>query len=135
MKMKYNDSRTEILLALSVASDEMMRVVHVFSEVGYMDVMSNTNKEGHNLHLLVVNDAHGETVIVCVALVTAQQRWVFKRNSTSFGCYLVTSPCLDSDLCSLTTICQSMVHLTRASKLAPAIKTLSSCFVYFAGWL
>ena len=61
-EMKLKDGN-EILLSLSVASDEMMRAVHVFPEVGYMDVTSNTNREGRDLHLLVVKDASGETCI------------------------------------------------------------------------
>ena len=69
---------TEILLSLSVASDEMMRAVHMFPEVGYMDVTSNTNKEGRDLHLLVVKDANGETYIGCASVLPCQQRWVFK---------------------------------------------------------
>ena len=56
-EMKLKDGN-EILLSLSVASDEMMRAVHMFPEVGYMDVTSNTNREGRDLHLLVVKDAN-----------------------------------------------------------------------------
>ena len=54
-ELKLKDG-TEILLSIYVASDEMMRVVHMFPEVGYMYVASNTNKEGCDLHLLVVKD-------------------------------------------------------------------------------
>ena len=43
-KMGYKDG-TDILLALSVASDEMVRAVYMFPEVSYMDVTSKTNKE------------------------------------------------------------------------------------------
>ena len=41
--MKYKDG-TDILLAVSVASDEMIRALHMFPEVAYMDVTANTNK-------------------------------------------------------------------------------------------
>ena len=70
---------TEIVLSLSVVSDEMMRAVHMFPEVGYMDVISNTNKEGCDIHLLVVKDASGETYIGCASVLPCQQRWVFKN--------------------------------------------------------
>ena len=70
---------TEILLSLSVASDEMMRAVHMFLEVGYMDVTSNTNREDCNLHLLVVKDASGKMYIGCATVLPCQQRWVFKN--------------------------------------------------------
>ena len=36
---------TDILLALLIASNEMVRAVYMFPEVLYMDVTSNTNKE------------------------------------------------------------------------------------------
>ena len=38
------DHGNEILVALSIASDEMMRHVHMFPETWCMDVTSNTNK-------------------------------------------------------------------------------------------
>ena len=44
-KMKYNDG-TDILLADSLPSEEMIRAFHMFPEVAYLDVTSNTNREG-----------------------------------------------------------------------------------------
>ena len=35
-----------ILLAVSIASDKMIRAFHMFQEVTYLDVTSNTNAEG-----------------------------------------------------------------------------------------
>ena len=46
-KMGHKEG-TDILLALSVASDEMVRAVYMFPEVAYMDVTSNTNEEGRD---------------------------------------------------------------------------------------
>ena len=77
-EMKLNDG-TEILLSLSVALDEMMCAVHVFQAVGYMDVTSNTNKEGRDELLLVVKDTSGETCVGCASVLPCQQRWVFKN--------------------------------------------------------
>ena len=42
--MSYKDD-TQILLALSVASDKMMCTVHMFPEVIFMDVTSGTNRQ------------------------------------------------------------------------------------------
>ena len=67
-KMKFKVG-TEILLSLSVASDEMMQAVHIFHKVAYMDIISNTNSEGRDLHLLVVKDANGGTYIGCATIL------------------------------------------------------------------
>ena len=75
--MKLNDGTD--FFSLSVASDERMRAVHMFPEVGYMDITSNTNREGCDLHLLVVKDDSGETYIGCASVLPCQQRWVFKN--------------------------------------------------------
>ena len=75
--MKFKDG-TEILLSLYVASDEMMRAVNMFPEVAYMDITSNTNNTGRDLHLLVVKNASGETYIGCASILTCQHRWVIK---------------------------------------------------------
>lgn len=66
MKYKYG---TEILLALYMSSDEIMQAVCMFPEVGYMDVTSNTNKEGCDLHLLVAKDANVETYMGCATMI------------------------------------------------------------------
>ena len=44
---------TEILLAISVASDDMIRSVHMFPEEFYMDVTANTNKQKRDLFLIL----------------------------------------------------------------------------------
>ena len=44
-EMRYQDY-TDILLAVPIGSDKMIRVFHMFPEVVYMDVTTNTNKEG-----------------------------------------------------------------------------------------
>ena len=67
-KMSCKDG-TKILLALSIASDEMIRAVHMFPEVAYMDVMENTNKDGRDVFLVVGKDANrkhsfGNTTII-----------------------------------------------------------------------
>ena len=46
-QIRYQDG-TDILLTVSVASEKMIRALHMFPEVAYMDVTSNTNKEGRD---------------------------------------------------------------------------------------
>jgi hypothetical protein len=79
---------TEILLALSAASDEMMRVVHMFPEVIYMDVISGTNKQKRDLFLMVVKDGNGKTFVGNITVIPSQQRWVFMKIYQTFFVYL-----------------------------------------------
>ena len=53
-EMKYNDG-TELLLAISITTYGMNRHVNVFSEVFYLDVTANTNKQKRDIFLMVVN--------------------------------------------------------------------------------
>ena len=82
-KMKYNDG-TDTLLAFSLASDEIIRAFHMFPEVAYLDVTSNTNAEGRDLFLMVGKDADGSTFIANATIIPSQQRWVFKKIYISF---------------------------------------------------
>ena len=86
-QMSYKDD-TQILLALSVASDEMMRTVHMFPEVIFMDVTSGTNKQKRDLFLMVVKDGNGETYVGNVTVIPSQQRWVFMKIYKTFFLYL-----------------------------------------------
>ena len=70
--MRYKDGM-DILLAVSVASDEMIRALHMFPEVAHMDVTSNTNKEGRDLFLVVGKDADGSTFIANATFIPSQQ--------------------------------------------------------------
>ena len=81
--MSYKDD-TQILLALSVASDEMMCTVHMFLEVIFMDVTSGTNKQKRDLFLMVVKDGNGETYVGNVTVIPSQQRWVFMKIYNTF---------------------------------------------------
>ena len=85
--MAYNDG-TDIWLALSVASDEMMRTVHMFLEVVYMYVISGINKQKRDLFLMVVKDGNGETYIGNVTIIPSQKLWVFMKIYQTFCLYL-----------------------------------------------
>ena len=86
-QMSYKDG-TEILLALSAASDEMMRVVHMFPKVIYMDVTSGTNKQKRDLFLMVVKDGNGKTFVGNITIIPSQQRWEFMKIYQTFFVYL-----------------------------------------------
>jgi hypothetical protein len=49
-ELHYKDG-TEIVLAFSFATDEMIRHVHMFPEVFFMDVTANTNRQKRDLLL------------------------------------------------------------------------------------
>ena len=79
---------TDILLALSVASDDMIRCVHMFPEVFYMDVTANTNRQKRDLFLLVVKDANGETFIGNATIIPSGKRWVYMQIYQDFFVHL-----------------------------------------------
>ena len=78
---------TEIVLAISIASDDMIRHVMMFPEVFYMDVTANTNKQKRDLFLMVVNDANGETFIGNATIIyhLAKDGYIIQSTST-FSC-------------------------------------------------
>ena len=82
-QMGFKDG-TDILLALSVASDEMMRHVHMFPEVFFMDVTANTNRQKRELFILVVKDASGETFIGNATVIPSGKKWVFLKIYQTF---------------------------------------------------
>ena len=86
-EMSFKDE-TEILLAISVASDDMIRSVHMFPEVFYMDVTANTNKQKRDLFLMVVKDANGETFIGNATIIPSGKRWVFQKIYSTFFLHL-----------------------------------------------
>ena len=77
-KMEYRPG-TEILLAVSLATDEMVRAVHMFPEVFYMDTTAKTNRENRDLFLMVVKNRNGKTYIGNVTVVPSLRKWVFLK--------------------------------------------------------
>ena len=68
---------TEILLALSVASDEMSRHVHMFPETLFLDTTANTNRQGRSLFLSVVKDSNGHAFPINATVIPSEKAWVF----------------------------------------------------------
>ena len=73
----------EFLLSITIAVDDMTRHVHMFPKVFFMDVIANTNRQKHDLFLMVVKDLAGECFIGNATLLPCGQLWVF----TKFYCY------------------------------------------------
>lgn len=86
-EMSYKEG-TEILLALSVATDDMVRHVHMFPEVFFLDVTANTNKQKRDLFIMVVKDANGQTFIGNATVIPSGKRWVFQKIYQSFFVHL-----------------------------------------------
>ena len=82
-KMGY-DKSTEVLLACSIASDQMLRHVHMFPEVFFMDVTSGTNRQKLDLFLLVVCDANAQCHVGNVTFISSCQSWVFLKIYETF---------------------------------------------------
>ena len=81
--MNYKEG-TDIVLAISVATDDMARRVHMYPEVFYFDVTANTNKQNRDLFMMVVKDADGSTYIGNATLIPSGQRWVFSMIYQTF---------------------------------------------------
>ena len=67
-QMSFNEG-TKILLAISIASDEMIRHVSMFPEVMFMDITANTNRQKRNLFVMVVNDGSGEAFVGNITII------------------------------------------------------------------
>lgn len=60
---------TKILLLLSLATDEMIRLVTAYPEVFFMDVTANTNRQKRGMFLAVVKDSSGKTFPGSITIV------------------------------------------------------------------
>lgn len=70
-------SGTKILLLLSLATDEMIRLVTAYPEVFFMDVTANTNRQKRGMFLAVVKDSSGKTYPGNITIVPSERSWVF----------------------------------------------------------
>ena len=67
----------EILLAISVATDDMLRHTAMFPEVLYLDVTANTNKQKRDLFLMVVKDSNGSVYVGNTTIIPSGKRRVY----------------------------------------------------------
>jgi len=85
-RVKINEMRkrlgykkgTEIVLMVSISTDEMARQVHMFPECWFLDCSSNTNREKRDLFLLVVKTATGKCVPGNITFIPSGEKWVFQ---------------------------------------------------------
>ena len=63
----------EVLLSITKADDDMIRHVHMFPEVFFMDVIANTNHQKRDLFLMVIKDASGGNFIGSDTLLSCGQ--------------------------------------------------------------
>ena len=82
-EMAFEDG-TELLLALSMASDQMIRHVQMFPEVWFMDVTAKTNKQNRDIFIMVVKDASGQCYVGNITVIPSGQLWVFMRIYQTF---------------------------------------------------
>ena len=78
------NNQTELLLAISIASDDMIRHVHMFPEVFYMDVTANTNRQKRDLFAMAVKDASGECFVGNLTIIPSGQLWVYHHIYQTF---------------------------------------------------
>ena len=100
-ELNYGDG-TEILLAISLATDDMTRHVAMYPEVFYLDVTANTNKQKRDLFLMIVKDANLQTFVGNLTVIPSGQRWVFSIIYKSFFIYLYGEKTIENNRLCLT---------------------------------
>ncbi len=100
-ELNYNEG-AEILLAISLATDDMTRHVAMYPEVFYMDVTSNTNKQKRDLFLMIVKDANLQTFVGNLTIIPSGQRWVFSMIYKSFFIHLYGDRTIEKNRLCLT---------------------------------
>jgi hypothetical protein len=79
---------TEMLIALSISSDQMLRHVHMFPETWFMDVTANLNKLKRDVFVMVVRDACGKCYVGNFTVIPSGQSWVFMKIYETFFYHL-----------------------------------------------
>ena len=90
-KLKHEisfEKGNEILIALSISSDQMLRHVHMFPETWLMDVTANLNRLKPDVYVMVVRDACGKCYIGNLTVIPSGQAWVFMKIYESFFVHL-----------------------------------------------
>ena len=82
------DNKSKLVLLLSIASDEMIRMCMMNPEVFYMDVTANTNRQKRDLFVLCVKDSLGKSYPVNITVIPSGKKWVFHTIYSSSFCLL-----------------------------------------------
>lgn len=93
---------TEVLLALSIASDQMIRHVDMFPEVFFMDVTANTNRQRRDVFLMVVRDASGQCYVGNMTVIPCGQAWIFSKIYQTFFVQLYCKKTIQRNRLALT---------------------------------
>ena len=68
---------TKIVLLLSLATDEMIRLVMMYPETFFMDVTGQTNRQKRDMFLMAVKDSAGKVFPGNMTVVPSGKAWVF----------------------------------------------------------
>ena len=74
--LRLNDE-SELLMMISIVTDEMIRLVTMHPEVWFMDVTHGTNRQRRDLFMLVIRTPTGETFSGNITIIPSQKRWIF----------------------------------------------------------
>ena len=76
--LALNDGQ-EILLALSVATNEMIRSVQMHPEIQFMDTAANLNKQKRSTYFSIVKHSNGQCFIGNITVLPCEQQWIFYK--------------------------------------------------------
>ena len=71
-------SENRMLLLLSLATDDMIRLVTMHPEVWYMDVTGGTNRQKRDLFMMAIRFPTGETFPGNLTILPSGKRWIFQ---------------------------------------------------------
>ena len=69
----------DILLAISVATDEMIRSMHMFPEIQFVDTIANINKQKRSMLVAILKHSSGKCFIGNISILPCEQQWVFYK--------------------------------------------------------
>ena len=74
--LRLNDE-SELLMMISIATDEMIRLVTMHPEVWFMDVTHGTNRQRRDLFMLAIRTPTGETFSGNITIIPSEKKWIF----------------------------------------------------------
>ena len=74
--LKFDDKENMVLL-ISIATKEMIRLCMMFPEVFFMDVAHGTNRQKRDMFVLCTKDSDGKAYTTNLTLVPSGKSWVF----------------------------------------------------------
>ena len=77
-----------VLLALSIATDLMIRAFHMNPEVIFLDAGANMNRQKRDLLFAVIKEATGHSFVVNATVMPCGRRWIFHKVYRNFFLYL-----------------------------------------------